>query len=618
MKKKHIYPVVVLSTFAVLAGLMAPAAVYAKRPMEYLDRALVAMEVRNAVYLSWRMLGTDAPDIGFNLYRNGEKINVQPITESTNYTDAKGTVNDKYRVEAILPDGSLEHSDEEISVWAYGKTVSGAPGSAPLRPYKTIPLPEPPEGENLIPGDMSVGDLTGNGKYELIYMWEGVGPYLDAIDLDGKHLWRISLGVNVTANAAPILVYDLTGDGKAEVACITGPGTKDGTGKLLSKGPAATIDHTKILKRKSSLMEDPAFITVFDGETGRELATTLFWPPLGPEEEMQKVWGDDRGHRSNSIKGAVLYHKDLGPLVVYSRGIYTRVAMGAYTFDGKELKQVWTFDSDDPSGKYRGYRSQGNHSVAVGDVDGDGSDELMYGACAIDHDGKGLYTTGMGHGDSHALGDLDPDHPGLEYYQGHEGAPYGVSMRAAGTGKILWEVRNNGDVGRAWAADVDPNYRGAECVAVGMPNWDSKGNVIPTNYNAYSQPIYFDGRPQRALRGGSSINGEGGRILTGWYYGAATSHGSKNDAMLIADILGDWREEAIFLRSDKRALIMFSTWIPTKRKNPTLMHDPTYRMNVAVQNVGYNQPAHVGYYFADGAPVHDIELIRHGETKKKD
>jgi len=205
----------------------------------------------------------------------------------------------------------------------------------------------------------------------------------------------------------------------------------------------------------------------------------------------------------------------------------------------------------------------------------------------------------------------------LEFYQPHEGPPYGASMRDAGTGEVLWSTRNDGDVGRAWAADVDANYRGAECVAVGMPNRDSKGNVIPTNYNAYAQPIYFDGRPQRALRNRSNIDGEGGRLLTGWYYDAGTVHGSKADAILVADILGDWREEVIFLRSDHRAFLMFSTWIPTKRKNPTLMHDPTYRMNVAVQNVGYNQPAHVGYYFADGMPTHDIELIRHDQTVEK-
>ncbi len=235
------------------------------------------------------------------------------------------------------------------------------------------------------------------------------------------------------------------------------------------------------MKRKKGLVKAPAFITVFDGQTGAKRETILFWPPIGPESEMRETWGDDWGHRSNSIKGAVLYHKEHGSLVVFSRGIYTRVAMLAHAFRGGKLESVWTFDSDDPSGKYLGYRAMGNHSVAVGDIDG-----------------------------------------------------------------------------------------------------------------------------------------EGGRLLTAWHFGASTLHATKNDANLVADILGDWREEVILRRSDNRALLVFSTWLPTARKNYTFMHDPVYRMNVAVQNVGYNQPAHVGYYFADGMPRPNIRLIRCANTANGD
>ena len=590
--------------------------VHAKRPMEYLDRGLVALEIEGGVFLSWRMLGTDKPEIGFNLYRNAMKLNADPIFETTNHVDSNGKSDDKYVVETLLPDGKTEKS-EEVAVWSRKAPTNeeARKRRRPGVPFKEIPIPESPEGE-YTPGDMSVGDLTGNGRYELVFLWEGTAPYLEAVDLEGKSFWRISCGPNVTYNGMPFLVYDLDGDGKAEVVTVTAPGTKDGKGNFLCKGPAANIDHSKILERKSGrLVEDPAFITVFDGETGEERVTTTFWPPIGPESDLMKTWGDNYGHRAGGIKAAVLYHKELGPLTVYSRGIYTRIAMGAYTFDGRELKRVWTFDSDEESGRYLDYRHMGNHSVAVGDVDGDGSDELMYGACAIDHDGKGLYTTGMGHGDSHALGDLDPDNPGLEFFQGHENKTYGVSMRAAGTGKILWEVRNAADVGRAWAADVDPKYRGAECVSSATPDFDCKGNEIPTKYDAYSQPVYFDGRVQRALRNRNTVNGEGGRILTAWHFGASTVHSTKHDANLVADILGDWREEIIFLRHDKRAFLLFSTWIPTERKNYTLMHDPTYRMNIVVQNVGYNQPAHVGYYFAEGMPVPSIELIPQKNVK---
>ena len=585
---------------------------FGQRPMEYLDRALVGLEVSNGVFLSWRMLGTDDPDIGFNLYRNGTKITSSPITTSTNYVDAQGKATDKYKVETIVTGGDNEFSDE-ITVWP--RTGATATTGKAWIARKEIPLPAPPtdEGATYVPGDMSVGDLDGDGDYELIFEWEGPVPYLEAVDLEGNSFWRIKCGPNTTKAKLAILVFDFDGDGKAEVACKTGPGTIDGQGNHLSKGPAAVDDNDHILERSwgGHIIEDDAYITVFEGKTGAELATTPYWPQIGPQATMQDTWGDNHGYRAASIKAAILRHKELGPLMVFARGIYTRIAMGALKFDGKKLELVWTFDTENG---YSGYRGQGNHSVAVGDVDGDGSDELMYGAAAIDHDGTGLYNTNRGHGDSHAIADHDPDHPGLEYYQGHENGTYGISMRDAGTGEILWEVLSESDVGRAWAADVNPSYRGSEVISISTEDRDCKGNIIPTNYNSYHQPVYFDGNIERELRSGASVNGASGRIFTGWYYGATTIHYTKEDANLVADIIGDWREEIILPRNDNKALVMFSTWFPTERKNYTLMHDPTYRMNVAVQSIGYNQPAHVGYYFPDGAPTPDIKLVKYDPT----
>lgn len=588
-----------------------------KRPMEYLDRGLVAMESPGqGTYLSWRMLGTDPIDIGFNVYKNGKKINTKPIVETTNYEDKEGSINDKYVIETVLKNGRNEKS-EEVAVWPKEWPIHAGNRRGPV-PYKILSL-DPPEGE-LTPGDMSAGDLDGDGKYELVFMWEGDGPCIEAIDLNGKSRWRISCGPNVTTNHSPFLVYDLDGDGKAEVTCLTAPGTKDGAGNYLSKGPAAEVDHSVILKRVAgNLMEDPAFITVFDGETGVERETILFWPPIGPAELMHAAWGDDYGNRASRIMAAVLFHKEKGPLVVFSRGIYSRIAMKAYAFDGKRnrLKIVWTFDTEDPSGEYTGYRAQGNHSLAVGDVDDDGSDELIYGACAIDHNGKGLYTTGRGHGDSHAFGDLDPDNPGLEFFQGHESGEYGVTMRVAGTGEILWKTLNKGDIGRAWASDVDPRYPGSECVALGMKDRDSKGNEIPTSYDLFGKPVYFSGTATRGMLRKAGLDGEHGRVFTAWHFEAMTVHHTKCDACLVADIIGDWREEVVYLcrRDDKPALLILSTWIPTNLKNYTLMHDPTYRMNIVVQNIEYNQHACLGYNLADGAPVPNIKLIKYPPKK---
>ena len=250
---------------------------------------------------------------------------------------------------------------------------------------------------------------------------------------------------------------------------------------------------------------------------------------------MEDTWGDGYGKRSASIKAAVLYDKAKGPMMVFTRGIYTRIAMGAYTWDGETLKNEWLFDSNDyPDGQYY---YEGNHAVAVGDVDGDGSDELMYGACAIDNTGKGLYSTGFGHGDAHALGDLMPDRPGMEFFQPHEDATHGISMRDAATGEILWEVPSDGDIGRAWAADVVADVRGVEVIST-LDNKlrDCNGNMLPQSFNAFMQPLYFDGDVQRELRAGASVNGSS-RLFTGWYYNAEPIHSSKKDANLVADIL---------------------------------------------------------------------------------
>lgn len=582
------------------------------RPMEYLDRGLVGLETKGGVFLSWRMLGTDSIDIGFNLYRNGKKVNPHPLTKSTNYLDVDGNVNDKYAVEILAAEGPLERSDA-ISVWPR-KSVVASEAIRKRRPgvaFKEIPLASPPT-EQHVPGDMSVGDLDGDGTYELVFEWEGPEPWIEAIDLDGNQLWRISCGPNTTAHKLALLVYDFDGDGRAEVACKTGPGTKDGLGNQLNQGPAATDDDSEIVERMTKhLTVDKAYISIFKGDTGEELTTVPYLPALGSKEEMKENWGDGHGYRASSIKAAVLHHKGIGPLLVFTRGIYTRIAMAAFHWDGKQLKQIWTFDTKGHP-QYAGYRGMGNHSVAVGDVDNDGSDELIYGACAIDHDGRGLYTTGFGHGDSHALADHDPDHPGLEFFQGHEDDIHGLSMRDAATGEILWEIGSKSDVGRAWAADINPDFRGSECASSATPNLDCQGREIMTRYNPYDAVVYFDGDLQRELRKRTAIDdGSGplGRILTGWYFGAANLHSTKYDANLVADVLGDWREEIIFRRSDNRALLLFTTWIPTEHKNYTLMHDPVYRMNVVVQNIGYNQPAHVGYYFADGPPKPNIRMV---------
>ncbi|MFV0364997.1 MAG: leucine-rich repeat protein [Mangrovibacterium sp.] len=615
------------------------------RQVEKLNRGLIAMQSASGIFLSWRILGTDPNNIAFNIYKNGELLNAEPHDGNSNFIDPSGTVDDVYKVEALS--GDDKGFSKEIKPWKYTdqKDSESRPDISVLR----IKMPEAPVDplggtRSYTPGDMSVGDLDGDGEYELVFIWEAAEaievsgvkndrrcPVVDAVKLDGTHMWRINGGINTDANGLALMVYDLDGDGKAEVALKTGPGTMDGTGEHLSKGPAATDNNDVVLNRggRGHLIKDPSYVTVFEGATGKEKATVNYWPSIGPTEDINATWGDDDGYRAASIKSAVLVDQERGPQLVFSRGIYTRIAMQALTFDGDTLVQAWTFDQLDhadekpDTGEGQAYFGEGNHSLSIGDVDFDGSDELMYGACAFDNDGKGLYSTGRKHGDADHLGDLMPDRPGLEFFQPHENATYGVSMRDAATGEIIWEYLSSGDIGRAWAANVTDRTRGFECTSVltgspfaGIGNLDCNGDITGFGYNPYNQPVYFDGDLFSDVRhNGNAVNSTsgGGRIFTGWYYGASTIHSTKDDVNLQADLFGDWREELVFKSSDNSEFIVFSTWIPTTHKMYTLMHDPLYRMNILRQNIGYNQPAHLGFYLEDGVQTPFISYDKQWE-----
>ncbi|MFP4240619.1 MAG: pseudouridine synthase [Chitinispirillaceae bacterium] len=599
-----------LSIFALIILICSCLNSDAARLMENLDRAVVAVNRGDDVFVSWRMLGTEPLDIGFNVYRNGQKINSDPVVESTNFIDPDGSTGDTYSVTSVV-NSSESQPSKSVGVWG--------------EQYKSIPLNRPddgPQGGSYEPNDLSCGDLDGDGEYELVIKWypsnakdnsqsgHTDNTLLEAVKLDGTSLWRIDLGVNIRSGAhyTQFLVYDFDSDGKAEVVCKTAPGTRDGTGAYLGEGPAAN-DNDGADHRNSGgyVLAGPEYLTVFNGETGAEMETVEYIPVRGSVNS----WGDDYGNRVDRFLACVAYLDGEHPSIVMCRGYYTRAVLAAWDWDGSQLTHRWTFDSDDGYAEYAG---QGAHSLSVGDVDGDGADEIMYGACAIDHDGSGMYSTRYGHGDATHLGDLDPDRPGLEFFMPHEGGTWGISYRDAATGEMILSIRDGGDVGRGVAADVHPGHRGAEIWASGHGPFDSKGSSISMSPSSTNFLVYWDGDVYRELLNDEVIDnvGEDGRtqrLLTAYNHGAAKNNGTKSNPGLSADILGDWREEVIWRHHDNNALLVFTTTIPTDRKNYTLMHDPVYRLSIAWQNVAYNQPPHVGYYFPDGAPVPDISLV---------
>ncbi len=605
------------------------------RQMETLDRGIVAIRKSpEEVFISWRLFGTDPDKTGFNLYRDSKKINKKPLTLTTNYTD-KRTSDGIYTVKAIIR-GKEEVSSSSCTVWkqSYLKIPLNRPPGGTMEKevvsnrqnQSTRIAGNPSSGNQPIDnrpdrpqqdrrkytyslGDASVADLDGDGQYEIVLKWDPSNArdnaqdgytadvIMDAYELDGRQLWRIDLGKNIRAGAhyTQFMVYDLDGDGKAEMACKTADGTIDGIGKVIGDSSANYINE------KGKIVTGPEFLTVFNGETGEAMKTVDYVPGRGD----QCAWGNNEcnGNRVDRFLACIAYLDGVHPSLVMCRGYYGRLTICAWDWQKGELTQRWFFDSDKGHPEYMG---QGNHNLSVGDIDLDGKDEIVYGSSAYDDDGQPMYTTGMGHGDAMHLSDLDPDIPGLEVWAVKETGGWGSVLHSAANGKILFSVPGEGDTGRGLAADIYPDHRGFEMwSSTSKGIYSVKGEKISDVVPSVNFRIYWDGDLQDELLDKSFIddwdylNHKPVRLLDASVFGGSSINGTKATPVLSADILGDWREEVIFKGNDNASLLLFSTTIPTSYRLFTLMHDPVYRLGVAWQNVVYNQPPHLGFYLPD-------------------
>lgn len=598
------------------------------RQMEYLDRGLVAVQLDQTVYLSWRWLGTESSDVTYNIYRNGVKLNSEPL-ELTNYVDITPVENATYQVAAVVK-GKEQEKCEAVKVLTENAI--------------TINLDKPADGEingeayTYNANDASVADLDGDGEYEVILKWDPsnskdssktgfTGPvYIDAYKMDGTRLWRINLGPNIRAGAhdTQFMAYDFDGDGKAEVAFRTADGTVDAKGNVIGD---ATANYAELNDGKN--LQGPLYLSIFNGETGAVMDTVPY-DPQSTDEGGIEAYGDDWGNRSERYLASVGYLNGETPSMIFARGYYTskadpkvgRTVIAAYDFKDGKLQKTWRFDTNDYDNNYIG---QGNHWMSTADIDFDGKDEIIYGALVVDHDGKPLYSTELGHGDAQHTGDLIPSRPGLETFSVHETTTveYSMDMRDARTGEIIFGSYEAKDVGRGMAADIDPRYEGCESWANGKM-MNSKGEVIATSPVVSANfRIYWDGDLGEELQDNIHIskwNGEKNKTETIFSAKGCTSvNGTKANPSLTADLFGDWREEVIYPTLDSSALKIFTTTIPTNYRMYTLMHDSQYRTDVASQNVAYNQPAHTGFYLGydtETVPVPSIKVNKDGKEQK--
>ncbi|WP_213455234.1 rhamnogalacturonan lyase family protein [Rhizomonospora bruguierae] len=570
------------------------------KQLENLNRGLISVRSGSGNFVSWRLLGYEPQSTAFNLYRGSTRVNSSPITNSTNYLDSGAAAGASYTVRAVV--NGAERAASEASL-QFGNG------------YLDVPI-QPPAGGTTPDGvaytyaanDASVGDLDGDGQYEIVLKWDPTNSkdnsqsgytgnvFVDAYRLTGSRLWRIDLGRNIRAGAhyTQFQVYDYDGDGRAEVAMKTADGTRSGTGQVIG---SSTADY-----RNSSgyVLSGPEYLTMFNGLTGAAMSTVDYVPARGTVSS----WGDSYGNRVDRFLAATAFLDGQRPSVIFSRGYYTRTVIVAWDFRNGALTRRWTFDSNSAGSQYTG---QGNHNLAIADVDQDGRDEIIFGAMCVDDNGSPLWNTGNGHGDALHVGDLDPSRPGLEVFKVDEDGSKPSSFFAdARTGRMLWTTSPNGDNGRGVSGDIYAGSPGAE-------SWSSAADGLrsTTGANIGRKPgstnflAWWDADPVRELLDGTHIDkyGTSGdtRLLTA--SGVHSNNGTKSTPSLSGDILGDWREEVIWPTTDNTALRIYTTTAVTDRKIPTLVHDPQYRSALAWQNTAYNQPPHPSFFIGNNMPT---------------
>lgn len=601
-----------------------------KKKMETLDRGAIAIKTKNGMFISFRLNGYEYMEkAGFNIYGDGEKINEKEITGATNYIHKEGNMNTIYEIKKVV-----NGIEEEKGYIANNLN----------RNFMDVKINKPddytdPLGNvySYTANDASVADLDGDGEYEIILKWDCNGKdnshkgytgnvYIDGYKLDGTMLWRIDLGKNIRCGAhyTQFMVYDFDGDGYGEMVIKTADGTKDNLGNIIGDKDA---DYRN---REGFIIEGPEYLSLVDGRNGEIIDTVDYDPGRGVVSE----WGDSWGNRVDRFLACVAYLDGVNPSVVMCRGYYDHgrpTNLVAYDIKDKKLVKKWKFRAD----KYQNieYTNQGFHNLSVADVDGDGCDEIIYGACVIDHDGTGLYSTGLEHGDAMHLGKFKKEGEGFDYFGIHEHSdcPYGIEARNPGTGEITFGMFTGRDTGRGLCAKIDPRYDGNQMWAYfsnGLYNYADGKKISDKAPESVNFAIWWDGDLLRELLDHDWFGYETGvgiPKIYKWNYtegemdiilstdGVLSNNGTKGNPCIQASIFGDWREEAVFRSKDSSYLRIYTTTYLTDHRFYTFMHDPTYRLGIAWQNTAYNQPPHTGFYIGpdmEKLPVPDHIYVK--------
>ena len=591
----------------------------AQRFTDKLDRGLVAVKTTKGVYCSWRIQADEYYDVKYNLYRDGTKVNAEPLDVS-NFTDTSGSESSQYTVKAVL-NGVEQQASKAATVFKSN--------------YKEIKIKlDASLKATYEPNDACCADVDGDGEVEILMKFnnkeEGEqlypknGPTINGVATkeysmlaclkqDGTVLWWVNCGPNMgdfQNNEQNIVGYDWDMDGKAEVVMRLEEGSTvhmaDGTTYTIGANGKNGSSWTNYREPKASGSVEwfthygKEFLWYCEGATGKPYQCIEF--PLkrleDGETDLKAAWGDGYGHRSSKYFFGAPYLDGKHPSIFLGRGIYTRHKFIAYDVDPKthDLKVRWKWTNNQPGSPWYG---QGYHNYIVADVDWDGRDEIVWGSMVIDDNGMGLSTTGLGHGDAQHIGDFNPYIHGQEMFACNEDNPSN-NYRDATTSKIYYRKTDTNDDGRCLAGNFYNDFPGA----VGHSAHDTPISTVTndhvslnTNGLSMNFRIYWDGDLLEECFNNTEVTKPGvGTIAT--FLGAYSNNGTKATPCYQGDIFGDWREEVIERTADNNIRI-YTTNEPTKWRNYSLWYDHQYRNGMVWQPCGYNQPPHVSYFLGE-------------------
>ena len=616
MKKKLLLIVAFAAAFAGQAN--------AQRTTDKLDRGLVAVPSGSGSFVSWRIFGEEYYDTEYNLYRDGQKVNSTPLKVS-NYTDAGGRAGAKYQVAAVVRGVEQEKCAEVTRLgqqyiqFAVGK-LSSRRGTDITNDYNI--------------NDIALADVDGDGVSEFI-MKRNYGPdgssvandsaynCIECYNIKGDRLWWIDLGPNMVSGPDEqydAVGYDWDGDGKAEILMRGADNMiihhKDGTTTNIGNMSVNTRNTVLQTANMTYTNSGAEYLLYLEGATGKPYeigsGSTPLWmtyplPRLeAGETDLNAAWGDGYGHRSTKHYFGAPFLDGRKPYIFLGRGCYTRHKFKAYSVDPitHKLTLYWSWANN--NGWSDPWYGNGYHNFGIADVDWDGRDEIVFGSMVIDDNGKGLSTTGLGHGDAQHCGDFDPYRHGQEIFACNEDEP-AMNYRNATTSKIYYRLQSTSDDGRALCGNFSNDYPGAighssqsgtiSCVS------DKVISGGPTGFTNNFR-IYWDGDLLEEGLDGAGTEGvcrvykaNGSQVFT--TEGTKNCNWTKNTPSATGDILGDWREEIIVRTSDNKYVRVYTTNIATQYRNYTLWHDHQYRQGMVWESVGYNQPPHASYFIGE-------------------